>query len=524
MFDRVRQLEVLQNCIFGVDKDKQALEVARLNLLLRALHSREKLPMLRNFHLGDSLQPETWEMGFPEIMKEGGFDVIIGNPPYVRQETLGAEFKEFAKGQFETFAGTADLYIYFIEQAHKLLKPNGYFGMIVSNKWMRSNYGKALREFLKRESQLVEIIDFGELPVFENAATFPAIIITKKTKSEKQSFLYAPIKRLDFVSLADEVKSVGSVLDERALNSENWALSSGGEQDIFDKMQRISISLNNYTNGNVSFGIKTGFNEAFVITQATKNKIVEKEPQSAGFIKPFAFGDDVRKYHVNYRDQYLIRIPKGWTNSQKEKSDAENWFKKNHPVIAKHLFQFEAKAKKRLDQGDYWWELRACDYYDEIEKPKIIYPDIAKESRIAFDDKGLYFSNTVYFIPSNDLYLLALLNSKLIFSYYKRIASVLGDPDKGGRLRWFRQDVLKLPIRRIDFTNPAEKSAHDEIIKLVEIMLSLQKERQSLDPGTHFDEIDEVKRKIAHVDEEIDQRVYKLYGLTEEEIKIVEGK
>jgi len=107
------------------------------------------------------------------------------------------------------------------------------------------------------------------------------------------------------------------------------------------------------------------------------------------------FGDDVRKYHVNFGNLYLIRIPKGWTDSMKGKGDAENWFKKNHPLLAKHLFQFKDKASQRLDKGNYWWELRACDYYEEFEKPKILYPDIAKESRVSFDEKGLYFSNTV---------------------------------------------------------------------------------------------------------------------------------
>src|SRR6266540_4899608 len=250
-FDLMRQMEVLQNCIFGVDKDKQAVEVARLNLLLRGLHSREKLPMLENIAHGDSLHPETFELSFSQIMKEGGFDVIIGNPPYVRQETLGEEFKAYAKQNFETYAGTADLYIYFIEQAHKLLKPGGYFGMIVSNKWMRSNYGKALREFLKRESQLVEILDFGELAVFEDAATFPAIIITRKAKSEKQNFLYAPVKRLDFDSLTDEVKSVGSMLDELALQGDNWTLTHNKEQIIFNKMRISSVLLGEYVQGKV---------------------------------------------------------------------------------------------------------------------------------------------------------------------------------------------------------------------------------------------------------------------------------
>jgi Eco57I restriction-modification methylase/restriction endonuclease TaqI-like protein len=523
-YDRMRQLEVLQNCIFGVDKDKQAVEVARLNLLLRGLHSREKLPMLENIAHGDSLHPEIFEMKFSQVMKEGGFDVIVGNPPYVRQETLGEEFKAYAKQNFETYAGTADLYIYFIEQAHKLLKPGGYFGMIVSNKWMRSNYGKALREFLRRESQLVEIIDFGELPVFENAATFPAIIITRKATSEKQSFLYAPIKRLDFDTLIDEVKSVGSTLDEVALQGDNWTLTNSNEQNIFKKMRTSSVMLGEYVQGRVYFGIKTGYNDAFIIDRPTRDKLVSQDAKSQELLKPFVVGDDVRKYRINVRDAFLIRVPKGFTNANMGKDkNAWKWFESTYPAIAKHLKPFEEAAKKRQDQGDYWWELRACDYYSEFDKPKIIYPDIAKESRAAFDTTGLYFNNTIYFIPLNDLYLLALLNSKLIFTYFKRMAAVLGDADKGGRLRWFRQDVMKLPIRGIDFENPAEKSAHEEIVRLVERMLVLQKERQSVRREDDLDRVRNLERQIAQVDAEIDQRVYALYGLTKEEIKIVES-
>jgi type I restriction-modification system DNA methylase subunit len=524
LHDNLRRLELLQSCIFGVDKDKQAVDVARLNLMLRALHGRQKLPLLTNIYNADSLRPETWQQAFPQVMKEGGFDIIIGNPPYVRQETLGEKFKAFAQKNFETYAGTADLYIYFIEKAHKLLKPGGYFGMIVSNKWMRSNYGKALRDFLRRESTLVEIVDFGELPVFENAATFPAIIITRRQPTEKQHFLYAPIKRLDFFSLPEEVQAVGSMLDGRAVHGENWALSGAKEQVILEKMRQIGVPLSEYVNKEVFFGIKTGYNEAFVINKSIRDRLIVQDPKSEDLLKPFVVGDDVRKYHVNFRGAYLICIPKGFSNSQMGKSkDAWLWLEKAYPAIAKHLQPHAEIAMKRQDQGDYWWELRACDYYAEFDKPKIVYPDIAKESRIAFDNCGLYFSNTVYFIPHNDFYLLGLLNSKLIFAYYKRIAAVLGDADKGGRLRWFRQDVMKLPIRRIDFADPAEKAAHDAIVKLVEEMLTLQKQRQQAEANKE-DVRFALQKRIQTLDEEIDRLVYGLYGLTEEEIKIVEGR
>lgn len=522
-YDRARQLEVLQNCIYGVDKDKQAVEVARLNLLLRGLHSREKLPMLDNIANGDSLKSDIYPSHFPQVMQEGGFDVIIGNPPYVRQETLGEEFKEYAKENFETYAGTADLYVYFIEQAHKLLKPNGLFGMIVSNKWMRSNYGKALRKFLTRESALVEIIDFGELPVFENAATFPVIIITRKAKTEKQKFLYAPIKRLDFDSLVSEVQKMGSHLDERALKGENWTLSGGEEQNILEKMRQIGNPLGEYVRGDIYRGVVTGANDVFVIDRVVRDRLISEDSNSKEIIKPFVVGDDVRKYHVNFQDKYLIFTRRGINI-------------KKYVAIQKYLLKYKKKISPRSKDskgdeegrkpGNYeWYEIQdTVDYYEYFDHPKIVYPDIAKESRFAFDSEGLFFGNTVYFIPAKDFYLLAILNSKLIFSFFKRIASVLGDADKGGRLRWFAQDVKKIPIRQIDFGNLAEKSAHDEIVRLVEKMLALQKERQTVRPEDDFDRARNLDREIEHIDKEIDQRVYALYGLNEEEIKIVEGK
>lgn len=523
VFDRARQLEVLGNCIFGVDKDKQAVEVARLNLLLRGLHSREKLPMLENIAHGDSLRPETFESNFPQIMKEGGFDVIIGNPPYVRQETLGEEFKAYAQQNFETYAGTADLYIYFIEQAHKLLKPGGYFGMIVSNKWMRSNYGKALREFLKRESQLVEIIDFGELPVFENAATFPAIIITCKAKSEKQSFLYAPIKRLDFESLLSEVKSFSSTLNERALQGDNWNLTSDFAESLIEKIKPSCTSLGDYVNNEIYFGVKTGNVSIFVIDSNTKNKLIAKDPNSEEIIKKYVIGDDVRKYRIAEKERFVIFTWHGIDISK-------------YPAVSDYLLPFKnelmPKPKGWVGEtwqgrkgGAYeWYEIQdAVEYHEIFNRPKIVYPDIAKESRFAFDSKGLYVADTIFSIPSNDLYLLGLLNSKLSWFILKILCPSLGDPDKGGRLRLKISYIKNLPVRRIDFGNPAERSAHDELVKLVEKMLALQKERQSMRREDDLDRVRNLERQIAQVDEEIDQRVYALYGLTEEEIKIIEG-
>ncbi len=548
---------ILLNNIYGVDIDRQAVEVTKLSLLLKVLEGENQetvgkslalfhervLPNLEeNIRCGNSLigpdfynqmellgSDETrrinvfdWnddKRGFGRIMKEGGFDCVIGNPPYVRQEMLG-EFKPYFEDRYATYSGVADLYVYFIEKSHALLKKGGLFGFICSNKFMRANYGKALRDFLAKRTRIGQIVDFGELPVFENAATFPAIVLTENTQAAKQDFIYAPVKHLTFSSLEEEVGAIGGRLDSRALAGDNWTLANAGEIDIFEKMKKIGTPLGQYTGGEIYYGIKTGLNEAFVIDRVTRDRLINEDKKSAELIKPFVVGDDVRKYVINSKDRYLILIPKGWTLARVGNArDAWKWFSSNYPAVAEHLSPFATAAAKRHDKGDFWWELRACDYYSEFEKPKILYPDIAKESRFAFASEPLYFGNTVYFIPADDLYLIGILNSKLIFSFFKRHASVLGDADKGGRLRWFSQDVVKLPIRHIDFKNKTDKALHDKIVSLVERMLNLSKSLQKA-KTPHDTEL--LERQISATDRQIDSLVYELYGLTPDEIGVIE--
>jgi len=224
----------------------------------------------------------------------------------------------------------------------------------------------------------------------------------------------------------------------------------------------------------------------------------------------------------NFKEIFLIFIPKGWTRSMMTgNDDAWNWFLKSFNSIAKYLEPYKEKAKRRCDKGEYWWELRACDYYKEFEKPKIVYPDIAKESRFSFDEEKIHFGNTVYFISLNDKYLLGILNSRLIFSYFKRMASVLGDADKAGRIRWFSQDVIKIPIRVISLNNPNDIRNQNKMVNLVNVMLDLHKHIKDIHSDTQKSIL---QRQIEATDREIDQLVYELYGLTDEDIKIVEGE
>jgi len=406
-----------------------------------------------------------WELEFPEIFFDAGklrenpgWDAVIGNPPYVRQESLDAEFKNYTKQFFKSYSGGSDLYVYFIEKSHKLLQLSGYFGVICSNKFMKANYGKNIRGFIKNKTRILTIIDFGELPVFKEASTFPAIIITKNETADNQKFTYLAIKNLKFISLDDKLVTEGTLQDNKSLSGNNWNFSSSLDFIIFDKMKKVSVPLGKYVDEKIFYGLKTGLNEAFIIDESTKNKLISEEGNSQNFIKNFINGDDVRKYQIFFKNQYLILFEKGWTNKNSGSSeDKWQWFEKNFPAISRHLEPHRKEAEIRTDQGDYWWELRACEYYSEFKQPKIIWPEIAKESRFTFDNEGYYLNKTCFFTPTKDLFLLGILNSKLLWFFLKNICSVLGDPNKGGRLLQQTIYTEQLPIRLISVSTSTER-------------------------------------------------------------------
>ena len=249
-------------------------------------------------------------------------------------------------------------------------------------------------------------------------------------------------------------------------------------------------------------------------SKETRKKLLIEDPRSKEIIKPFAFGREIKRYQPIKNQQYLIFIPKGWTNSKTSKN-AWDWFASEYPAIAKHLLQFETKAIKRWDKGDYWWELRACDYYDEFEKSKLIFPDISLRGNFSIDERGgLYTVNTSYIIPVDDKYLLGLMNSRLFDFTYRNVSPSY----KGGYLRYIYQYVGKLPIRKIDKNLPNDIYTYTSLMELVEHILDLHKRTTQ----TPFEQ-EQLEREIAATDAQIDRLVYDLYGLTDEEIKIVEG-
>jgi type I restriction-modification system DNA methylase subunit len=482
-----------------------------------------------------------WELEFPEVYytrigeggkaeqlnrrKNPGFDAVVGNPPYVRQEGLG-DIKTYFEAQYsQIYRGTADIYVYFYGRGHHVLREAGRFGMITSNKYMRSDYGQPLRQFLRDSVKLEEIIDFGELPVFDEAATFPCVVLFRHSEPQ------FPVKFTQVKDIAPrepaQLKEVITASKEAILGREgfeggNWSLGSSVEVAILRKMEAAGIPLKDYlekTGSIMRRGVLTGYNDAFVIDNETKEALIDQDPKSSDFIKALIVGDDVRRYRVNYRDRYLILIPKGWTlQHMTQSSDPKDWFKRKYPALWSHLAPYKEAAMERQDQGDFWWELRACDYYRDFDKQKIVYPEIAKSSRFHMDQKKYYPLKTVFSIPTKSWDLLAIFNSTAGFWYLARICSVLGDADAGGRLTMQAIYTEQLPIPSM------ERSTRDQLASLaeqrtkIESKLPAQSTRGKKAPSAA------VPPEIKAIDEQIDHIVYNLYGLTQEEIAVIDAQ
>ena len=450
----------------------------------------------------------------PESEFEGGFDAIVGNPPYVRQETLG-EQKEYFESHYNASHGVADLYVYFIERGISLLKTGGIYSVIVANKWMRVNYGRPLRSWLKRFC-IEEIVDFGSLKVFEGATTYPCILKIKKDSPIKNTRAVV-LSDLDFKDLEAKVKKEEFFVNNQSLRDSGWPLTAGTSQALVDKLGSTGIPLNKYVGGKLFYGIKTGMNEAFVIDLQTKQKLIKENASSAEVIKPFLVGKDIKRYQTPSTNRFVIFTRRGINIAK-------------YPAIEAYLRQFKERLMpkppswrgrdwKGRKPGPYkWYEIQdTVDYYEEFEKPKIIWPGISSEVvAFAFDGSGLYGNDNNQIIISEDKYLLGLLNSQVMRFILKQIC----DKVQGGFYRLKMIYIDQLPVRVIDLTKPTDKARHDKLVSLVEQMLAA---KPQLACAQSDKDKDFYENKCVGLDRLIDALVYNLYGLTDDEIKIVEG-
>jgi type I restriction-modification system DNA methylase subunit len=448
---------------------------------------------------------------------EGGFDAVIGNPPYVRQESLSAA-KEYFRNHYEAFDGVADLYTYFMEQSVNLLCGGGLFSMIVSSSFLRATYGEPLRRTLKKNTAILRIVDFGGLAVFANAKdTYVCIPLLAKGAKQKRVEV-SKVESLGIRKLSEHVAANHFTIPHEQLSPGAWSLKSSAETAVFEKAMKAGQPLGQYVERRFFRGVTSGLNEAFVIDTETKRKLIAKDRRSAELIHPLLGGEDIGRYFFHETGKWLIFTRRG--------VDIDSY-----PAIRAHLEKWKEDLTPKSDQsanrgrkpGRYaWYEIQDdVAYYEAFDRPKLIFPDICKGPRFALDTSGSYLANTAYCLGTDDRYLLGFLNSRLFWFAISNISIPFGIRAGEYRYRLICQYMERVPIRVVDVANRADKSSHDQIVKLVEQMLELH---QRLAAARTPPEKTSLDRQIAAIDAQIDRLVYELYGLSAEEIRIVEGE
>ena len=421
----------------------------------------------------------------------GGFDVVIGNPPYIQLQNNGGELRKLYKpAGYDTFSGAGDIYQLFYEKGCRLLRlTQGLLAYITSNSWLKAEYGKPLRRYLSERHTPLRLLEMGK-DIFENTIVDTNILIVRHSHSEVTG------KAVDMDRLPDKTfPPVESVWGELRTRGERpWSTLSAIEQTIMDKMEAKGTPLKEWDIA-INYGIKTGYNSAFIIDNATKEALVGEDPRSAGIIKPVLRGRDIQRYQAEWAGLWLIDTHNGY-------GDVPAVDISDYPAVKTHLDEFYPQLKKRQDKGKTPYNLRSCAYYEDFAKEKLLWMDLTEEGRFAYDTHGIFCVNTAFMMSGPSIkYLCALLNSKLITWFMSNTALNSGM----GVTRWINASVEAIPIPKIS------DAQQRPFIRLVNGALKTKAAEPSMDTGER--------------ETEIDRLVYALYGLTSEEsVAVVEGR
>lgn len=467
--------------------------------------------------VGDSIDFSNsleWMFEFPEVLDDKGrfvgFDAIIGNPPYIHLEDMKKTSEIYgsmggkASPVYTTYNKRGDIYCLFVERAMSLLKENGFASYIMQNKWMQASYGKELREFFLNV-RLEKLIDFGDIQVFDDATTYPCIFVAQKAAPATE-FTASTLKELERADFAKSIDQYAEKFALEHLSSDTWTLSSQWESDLLRRLDNEMITLGEYVGGEAYYGIKTGLTKAFLIDENTKKKLIEENSNAEKVIYPFLQGRDIKQFEEPAVNHYLILFAKSSTQeslqaklSEAKQSTSEfeawNFIKNEYPSVANWLEPFAEKGRARTDKGDYWWELRACDYYAEFAKPKIMYQKFQVKPCFVYDEQGLYCNDSMWIIPTEDKALLALLNSKMAWWLMKKKCTQI---QNGVQLIW--QYLSKIPVPR---------ELPQELATLADQIIAAKKNGED----------------TTELETQVNTLVYQLYGITNaEEIEAVEKR
>ncbi|EIX6263549.1 Eco57I restriction-modification methylase domain-containing protein, partial [Campylobacter coli] len=464
----------------------------------------------------ESNHPFEWRFEFPEILDDDGnfkgFDLIIGNPPYIRQEEL-KELKPHLAKNYKVYKGTSDIYTYFYELGFNVLKDNGVLSYITSNKYTRAGYGEALREFLLKNVKVLEYTDLNGIKVFDSATVDTSILCFEKSKSKDNKFKYLALSNEILKTCAYDIGLYKDFAEfsQNSLSKESFTFSDENTSALKAKIERIGTPLKEWHGLNIYRGILTGYNEAFIITTEKRNEILanckdeaEKE-RTAKLIRKMLRGRDIKRYSYEWAGLWVINAHNGYKNQNGEKVEAINI--ENYPSLKKHFDEFYPQLEKRADKGLTPYNLRNCAYIEEFEREKIVYSEIVRKPQFYLDTKLNFYAEATSFILTGEnlKYLIAFLNNDFVAFIFKTFYAG-GNLGENG-FRYKKAFLEKLPIPKINSKN--QKLA-DELINLVDEILKAKEQDKNANTQ-------ELENKINSI-------VYKLYNLTEEEIKIIEGK
>ncbi len=465
-----------------------------------------------------------WRFEFPEVLDDEGnflgFDCIIGNPPYIRQEHI-KDLKPLLQKQYQDFYNsTADIYTYFFALSYHLLKEKGFNAFITSNKYARAKYGAKLRELLLKKTTLVSYMELNALKVFESAAVDTSIIhFIKQPPLKESGFKYYEPTPND----KDDLKSTPYLtMKQNALSTESFIFANATLLDLRDKIESVGTPLKDW-DIQIYRGILTGANEAFIIPTEKRDAILnacktqEERERTERLIKPILRGKDIKRYSYEWADLWVIFIPWHFPNTDNPKNMEENEqdFSIHYPIIYAHLLSHKDKLLKRnkdeTGKRYEWYCLQrwAANYYQDFEKEKIVYGEIVQEPRFYLDNGecglGYFYAEATSFILTGEhlCYLLGMLHSKLITFAFKTFYAGGGLGESGYRYK--KAFIERLPIPKI---TPKNQELARKITDYAEQIL----QTKAKDP----------KANTQGLEKEIDALVYQLYNLTDEEIKIIE--